>query len=243
MLSQDGLLLALFRGLIALAAVVLPIYVIYSLFSAKGRRRLLVNIIIIVLLFAVAEELRTHKPEFMKDQQEQQLGGQQNDIQPGNLPPAPVFTADPPQWLSIVVILVASLIVASVVVAVAWKLRNRPQDAPVALERLAEEAQKTIISLQAGDDFRETILRCYRDMSRILEQERGVKRERAMTPREFEMQLLDRGLPQEAIRTLTRLFEQVRYGHVSVGTRETDLALSSLTTIAAACHTAGIVHE
>ena len=60
-------------------------------------------------------------------------------------------------------------------------------------------------------------------------------REETMTAREFEDQLVKKGLPQEAIRTLTRLFEQVRYGSAPPNPRDEVLALECLTDIAKAC--------
>jgi len=66
--------------------------------------------------------------------------------------------------------------------------------------------------LEAGGDLKNIVLRCYRDMSRVLSEQRGIERELSMTPREFERQLQAAGLRDEHIQRLTRLFEQVRYG-------------------------------
>ncbi len=101
--------------------------------------------------------------------------------------------------------------------------------------QLAEAAQNTIESIQSGDDFEITVVRCYQEMSRVVEKQKGIARERAMTPREFEDRLIDRGLPQGAVQTLTRLFERVRYGSAPTGARELDLAVSCLTDIVNAC--------
>lgn len=239
LLSQGGPVFNILRGLIAITVVLLPVYVIYSLFTAEGRKRLVYNILLIVMIFALAEHLRTHPPEYDTTQQDQMSADAQDLGQSGASDPIPVFSADPPQWLSILILFGGSLIVAAIIMSSVWYLRERQQSGSVALERLAEEAQIAIVSLYVGDDFRTTILRCYWEMTRVLEEERGMTRERAMTPREFEVQLLDKGLPQGSIRTLTRLFEQVRYGHVSVDTQETDMALSCLNAIVTACQAIG----
>ena len=60
-----------------------------------------------------------------------------------------------------------------------------------------------------------------------------------MTVREFEVFLVDNGLPKEAIQTLSRLFEQVRYGGTLEDTRQEELALSCLTDIVNACKALG----
>ena len=53
-------------------------------------------------------------------------------------------------------------------------------------------------------------------MSRVLHQQRGIRRHQAMTPREFVVYLEEVGLPTEAVMRLTELFEQVRYGAKSL---------------------------
>jgi hypothetical protein len=56
-----------------------------------------------------------------------------------------------------------------------------------------------------------------------------------MTPREFEDRLINRGLPGESIKTLTRLFEQVRYGSLNANPGEEDQAVACLTDIVNYC--------
>jgi hypothetical protein len=150
------------------------------------------------------------------------------------LPPT-IFTPNPPSWLTPVITLVASVIVVTVILAVYWYLRQRAKPTDLALERLAESAQHTIDSLQAGGDFEVSVIRCYQEMSRVVKDEKGIARETAMTAREFEDRLISKGLPQDAIRTLTRLFEQVRYGGMVTGSAELDTALACLTDIVNAC--------
>ena len=70
---------------------------------------------------------------------------------------------------------------------------------------------------------------------RVVKEEKGVARESAMTVREFEEQLVSKGLPEEAVQTLSRLFEQVRYGSMATSTREEDMAVASLNAIVEAC--------
>lgn len=103
-----------------------------------------------------------------------------------------------------------------------------------ALSKLADEAQVAIASLQHGDDFKRTIIHCYQEMVRVIQDEQGIIRDIAMTPHEFEAPLVTRGLPQPPVSALPRLFEQVRYGHFSAEPHEEALALSCLTEIAAA---------
>lgn len=81
----------------------------------------------------------------------------------------------------------------------------------------------------------DVIRRCYREMTRTVQEQRGVYRERSATPREFEARLLQIGLPPPPVQRLTRLFEQVRYGAAAAGEREKREAIDSLEQIIAAC--------
>ena len=74
-------------------------------------------------------------------------------------------------------------------------------------------------------------MRCYYDMVRVLNEERGITRPRAMTPREFEERLRELGIPDEPVRRLTRLFEEVRYGAKTPGESEEEQAIFCLNAI------------
>ncbi|HWQ12371.1 MAG TPA: DUF4129 domain-containing protein, partial [Roseiflexaceae bacterium] len=104
----------------------------------------------------------------------------------------------------------------------------RPQSA---LAQLAREAGAALAGLEAGADLRNTVLRCYAEMSRVLEARRGIQRDKTTTPREFEARLAAAGLRDEHIRRLTRLFERVRYGPRAPGPREEREALACLRAI------------
>jgi Domain of unknown function (DUF4129) len=68
-------------------------------------------------------------------------------------------------------------------------------------------------------------------MNLVLSEQRGIQRQTAMTPREFELYLGQIGLKIEHIRQLTRLFERVRYGAGPPGEREEQEAVACLTAI------------
>ena len=48
--------------------------------------------------------------------------------------------------------------------------------------------------------MRNTVMRCYFEMVRVLDEQRGIRRQMDMTPREFEKRLEDTGLPGEHVR-------------------------------------------
>jgi hypothetical protein len=144
--------------------------------------------------------------------------------------PLPTFAANPTSWL---IVAISALLVGLLLAAI-WFFWRRLRAQPSPLARLADEAQQALTDLQSGGDLKDTVLRCYREMSRILSEQRGVTRPRDMTPREFEQQLAAVGLGDEHIRRLTRLFERVRYGARQAGEPEEREAVACLSAIARA---------
>lgn len=232
--TTSNILLLLFRGTVALILIGFIAYVIYSLMTPEGRKRLILNVLMLVILLAIADYLRNNLPQ-AADQPEQPMEMSIQPNQNGEGIAATPFPTSPPQWLTLGIILILSIVIGVFILALIWFLWRRKPEPKSALDELAEEAQNAIESLSLGADFRMTIIRCYQEMSRVLKAERGIARDISMTPREFEVQLVGKGLPQASIKTLTRLFEQARYGGVSSQTSEEDLAVSCLTDIVNAC--------
>ena len=79
------------------------------------------------------------------------------------------------------------------------------------------------------------ILDSYFRMSRAVQKWRGLARHQAMTPSEFAARLEQAGLPGEAVRGLTRLFESVRYGEHKSTPDEINEAVTCLSAILHHC--------
>lgn len=150
----------------------------------------------------------------------------------------PEFEANSPPWLTWIASFVLALALVAGVMRLVWSMSRRmPTSTP--MQDLAKEAQAALDALHSGADFRNTIIRCYREMSEVLRTQRGIQRDEAMTPREFEERLTRHGLPGDPVRQLTRLFEWVRYGAAAPGELEEDQAITSLSAIVEACRSAG----
>jgi hypothetical protein len=141
--------------------------------------------------------------------------------------PFPTFVAQPAPWL----VLAISVLLVALLIGVIWLVWRRSRPPRTALAQLADEAQAALSELQAGGDVSNAVLRCYREMSRVLNEQRGIARPRDMTPREFEQQLAAVGLRDGHIQQLTRLFERVRYGAGRTGEREEREAIDCLAAI------------
>lgn len=185
-------------------------------------RRLLMALTVIALLYLVLALLRG-------------MPGSQQATPPPPAPtatataaePFPTFNPQPAPWLVVAI----SLLVAALLIGGLWLGWRRARAERPASAQLADEAQAAIDDLQAGGDLRDAVLRCYRDMSRILGERQGLARAHSATPREFEAQLAAAGLRDEHIHQLTRLFERVRYGARRAGPDEEREALACLTAI------------
>jgi hypothetical protein len=227
----------LFRGLLALAIVLLPLYIVINLFSPEGRRRLLADLIMFAVIWAVASYLADHPlvpGEPLAETQQQAEEEPPPDSTEG-AQPLPAFNEQIEPWMMTAAAagLAAAGALAAYVIARRWPRREPARDD--ALESLAEEAQTALAALSAGDALENVIVACYVRMSQVLRDARGIERSRTMTPAEFQAELVRRGLPANPVADLTRLFEQVRYGRQTVGEAEQKRATESLAAVVEYC--------
>jgi len=150
--------------------------------------------------------------------------------------PPPVFM--PPQETPLLSYFVSVLVVL-VALYFMWKLYHTWQGLNAggagSLKEIAKVARASLRDLSDGHESTDVILNCYFRMSDVVADRRNIKRELAMTPNEFARRLEESGLPGDAVRRLTRLFESVRYGGHKAGPKETNEAVACLTTILQYC--------
>ena len=191
-----------FCGLVLVAGL------IAAIFSKEYRRELLITLLValpVILggVFALRAYLHSH-PEF-PDLPEQPAP------QPERPPEAPLpQPSHVPNWTSFLLFVVV-LAAAGLILWRIWPyLRPREET----LGELAGLAAGAAAELRAGKDLKDTIMRCYRDMSELLARRGHIPEEvrRVLTPREFEAELRRLGMADEHVTRLSRLFERVRYG-------------------------------
>jgi hypothetical protein len=137
------------------------------------------------------------------------------------------FEASPSSLLVFSVSLILSLVMM-VGGLFLWRVLRRK---PTTIEKIAEEAQKTLDDLERGGDIKEGVIKCYHEMNRVLDEQHSLKRFQAMTTREFEIFLGKAGFDNQEIKQLTRLFEKVRYGNKQLDHSEEQEAVECLTSI------------
>lgn len=151
--------------------------------------------------------------------------------------PLPTFT--PPETSSGLVYLL-SFAIAVVLMVVAWKgygiwKELQPHPASDSIHKLAKIARSSLADLSAGRESTDVIINCYHRMSEVVSHKKNLARKDSMTPAEFAARLEGAGLPGEAVRTLTRLFEAARYGARRPDSKMQHEAVACLTAILNYC--------
>lgn len=212
--------------------VVLILWIITFILVPQARKRLLMRMvgygIILLIMYLLFSRLQPLENTFETEGAGEDIGGPFAEIE--GPPVQPGFIDNPPQWLVMVITLILVALVLGVVWFL-WRLRSQRMPPEEPMELLALEAQQALETLQAGSDLKDTVMRCYQDMSHVLNEQRGIQRQKAMTPREFEQHLAEIGFGDDYIRRLTRLFESVRYGDNISSEREKREAVDCLNAI------------
>jgi hypothetical protein len=103
------------------------------------------------------------------------------------------------------------------------------------LSEIGRMVRSSLNDLSAGRDSSDVIINCYLRMSDVVADKRKLHRDAAMTPHEFALRLERAGLPGDAVRRLTSLFEVVRYGDRKSASKDVSEAVSCLNTILHYC--------
>ncbi len=236
MLWQAKLFEIVFRVLVVIAALILPFSIVYFLVSREARKRVLLDFLrllpILVIVYVLAQRMQPGASPTEQGLPQAFLGISSE---------APTADVDAvlPWWFLGVTSVGLALLVATVLVGLGWFVWCRRWRAVSPLEQLAQQAEEAIEAIQSGADLRNTVMRCYYEMSWVLRQQRGIRRHQAMTPREFVAFLEEAGLPTGAVWRLTELFEQVRYGAKAPSQGEETQALACLEAVVEFCRSAG----
>lgn len=230
-LPGGELILQIIRVIYVIAFISTPFMIIYLIISPKARKvflRFIQGMISMALIiYMIVRFIGSLNGD---NTNSEGLPGMPPTGLPGlapTLPPVP----NPSEGLILGLSIALAVVVTAVVLGlglILWRKVRHPESAMV---RIALEAQSALDDLLTGGNLKNTIMRCYYEMSKVLNEQRGIRRDRTMTPREFEVYLESNGLPEEPVRQLTHLFEDVRYGDLPVTEKEEQQARSSLTAI------------
>lgn len=236
--SGEGLVDAM-RIMFLCLALLIPVLIVAVIFSPDLRKKAL-RMFVQALFFVVVVMLlfRSGALDSLSNVTQEAQNLFADPAPEGEMAPLeslPEFAPAPPAWLIWLASLVLAVLVFALVASVGWSLWKNRIERRRPIQKLAKDAQAALDALESGADFRNTVIRCYHEMSEAVRVQRGIQRDRTMTPREFEARLMSRGMPETAVRQLTRLFEAVRYGALEPGDSEVDQAVTSLSAIVEAC--------
>lgn len=223
---------------ISVVALVLFMFVLIgALLSPELRKRLFQTLIRVGLTYWALYIIFTRYRELLTQMSLDLLGA---DGAPGSASsgePVPEFT--PPQSVSLMSYLI-SFGIAILLIIVArklyafWKEMNASDTDP-SFKKIAGIARSSLRDISSGRDSTDVIINCYFRMSDVVADKRNLNRGVAMTPNEFAGRLEQAGLPGDAVRRLTRLFERVRYGGHRTDSNSVNEAVACLTTILHYC--------
>ncbi len=220
--------------------IVLFMVLSFALLSPEMRKRLLRQLLNLAAAVFVLYYFIKEKPGVL----EEILGdpvatGKSGPINQPEFAPPPVF--QPPQisgWISFLVALGVVLLAALLFWRINrwWSVHMRMAESSRPLDEIAKAARRSLHNLSAGGgSVHDRIIQCYADMSRVVSERQGLRREYAMTPSEFSERLKSAGLPREPVSRLTRLFEAARYGARTSTQGDIDEAVDCLTSILKYC--------
>jgi len=230
--------LILLRGLQLLLIILLPIYLIVGLLSKRGRRNLWIDLVKIIVPFLIIMWISEVSNQLPRNEEQGGLPPGSLDFSnlSGNATVLPDFEANPQSWMLILIIISAAVLVAAVTFFGLRALSKREATYDGEFQELASRAQAALDDIEDNQlEFDDVIIRCYAEMSQALQAEKGIKRKEAVTPHEFEKELLAKGFPSHPVKQLTKLFEQVRYGRQQLGKDAKGRAVESLHEIIAFC--------
>ncbi len=220
------------------AAVTIVAFIIALIVSPALRRDLMRNLpaylLMLIGLYFISQAANDRSAPVVRPPAAQPAQG---DIPEAPQPiPVPDIVRTPPEWL---VLLLTVLLLAGIVGASALLIRRMIRRPAVAqIDLLVDEVREALDDLRAGANLRDTISRCYAEMVRVMSEQRGVRHDATLTPREFEQRLGSIGMSDTHIRRLTRLFERVRYSSHTPGSGEEQEAQACLEAIIVAYETA-----
>ncbi len=211
-------------------AILLPISLIYLILSKEARKRFLVQLIqvglIILALYIFMTRVRAQPPAVPAEQV-----GAPVIPTPGveDIPPVEPVGATP-AWLVNSLSICASGVLLFGGLWI-FRMMRRSIEGSLQHDELALTAQSALDEIHAGGELSNIILRCYKEMTRIVAEKRNIRRQGYLTPSEFADQLSRAGLPREQVFRLTRLFEAARYGDQNINTLDEKEAISCLTAV------------
>lgn len=219
---------ALLDILLAIVLVLFGVYVIVHIATPEGRRRILrqmLRLAVVLLVLFLARDLlqRREGAELTPE------GGPPAAL-PWSLPAGgegTVAGSAPPAVPGWVVSLAAAVLAGGIAL---WLWRRWRVPPPGELDEIRAALDEASADLSAGVSVADVVVRCWAQMVAIASRRMKDATAPQLTARELAERLVALGFREEAVRVLTKLFEEVRYGHKDSESRRAE-ALAALAAI------------
>ena len=205
----------LIRTLMIAALTCLAFIVVGAIFN-KAMRVYLIAFVVVCLLIIGFYYYVAHRPR--TDADPQMPESPLPSLMAGRpAMPTAEGSTEPPSW-SFPAVAIGISVCMALLVAVAWaklapRWRRRAEEGDrSALDELIETVASAADDIQLGGDPRSAVLRCYREMIRILCRKKAIDHVH-MTARELAAALHRAGFTTRHVGQLTEIFELVRYGN------------------------------
>lgn len=224
-------LVEIVRAVYTIALICFPIAIFLMLTSKESRKRLIRTLLLLFLLTIV---LSRYVMNSQITEEEILLDAGATMPEPSDLELetsiTEEFESNIPRWI---VLTISTVLVITVIVIgyVLYRILFPTQQQYAPFSEIAEQAQAALDAVQLGADYRNIIMQCYAEMLRIVREQRGLKRNSAVTASEFIASLVKMGYPEDAVKQLTKLFEDARYGSKQHTPQQEQTAISSLQNI------------
>jgi hypothetical protein len=217
------------QGILALISIILMLYVSARLiaFTFVNIKKVLPFVLAIIVLLIIVYLLPGATPNPALN-----FTGEYSEVPTPSSIDLPVAPLGAPPQLLIQFVIIGIVLGCGLLAIMVMKRWLAPKEIEDELLRDAEEAVK---ALQDGMDFENVIVRCYLQMTRSIQKERGLERNYSMTVQEFERWLVGFGFPTVPLQQLTSLFEKVRYGKQQINSLDEQIAVQSLNEIIKFC--------
>jgi len=217
------------QGILALISMILVLYASARLiaFTFLNIKKVLPFVLAIIVLLIIVYLLPGVTPNPAPN-----FAGEYSEVPTPSSIDYPVAPLGEPPQLLIQFVTVGIVLGGGLIAIMMMKRWLAPTKIEDELLRDAEEAVK---ALQDGMDFENVIIRCYLQMTRSIQKERGLERNYSMTVQEFEHWLVGVGFPTIPLQQLTSLFEKVRYGKQQINNLDEQIAIQSLNEIIKFC--------
>ena len=213
--------------------------VIASLFlSPELRKRIILFFLrfatFVVVIFYILKKFSFSIPEM---EQGGAVGAPGIDIAGEDFATA-VFTPPHPSSLFLYLVSLGVVLAVAIIIFLTsrwWLRRQRRRKASQPMEELAKIARSSLDKISSGRDWEDVIINCYKRMNDVVDAQRGLSRRKDLTASEYAARLEGAGLPGDAVRRLTRLFEAARYGARNANREEMVEAVACLNSVLYAC--------